>query len=133
LSRTREFIADAGAVQLTKKPDALISALRRISSHDEIPGLLASFSAMMISSHIEGLFSTHPAVEDRIAAIEKFAGGREMGPAAAAPTGGSRPAGMAGAKPAQRHRPNSAFAPLQPQVPFGRRKSPTLSGLTEAR
>ena len=32
LSRTREFLADAGAVTLTKKPEALISALRTISA-----------------------------------------------------------------------------------------------------
>src|SRR5215469_4034069 len=39
LSRTREFLADAGAVALTKKPDALISALQKISSHGEMPAV----------------------------------------------------------------------------------------------
>jgi heat shock protein HtpX len=76
LSRTREYLADAGSVELTKDPDALISALQRIEGHDEIEGLPKSMRAMMISSRTEGLFSTHPSTEDRIAALQSFACGR---------------------------------------------------------
>jgi heat shock protein HtpX len=76
LSRSREYLADAGAVELTKDPDALISALLRIEGHDEIEGLPVSMRAMMISSHIEGLLSTHPSTESRIAALQTFAGGK---------------------------------------------------------
>ena len=36
LSRTREYLADAGAVELTKNPDAMISALRKIEGHGEL-------------------------------------------------------------------------------------------------
>ena len=36
ISRQREYIADAGAVELTKNPDAMISALQKISGHSEI-------------------------------------------------------------------------------------------------
>jgi hypothetical protein len=54
----------------------LISALQRIEGHDEIEGLPASMRAMMISSHIEGLLSTHPSTESRIAALQTFAGGK---------------------------------------------------------
>src|SRR5262249_40321658 len=72
LSRTREYLADAGAVELTKRPDALISALRKIAGREEIPGMPASFHAMMISSRIESVFSTHPPLDARIAALEKY-------------------------------------------------------------
>ena len=36
LSRKREFLADAGSVELTKDPDAMISALRKIAGHSEV-------------------------------------------------------------------------------------------------
>ncbi len=78
LSRSREYLADAGAVELTKDADALISALQRIEGHDEIEGLPRSMQAMMISSRIEGLFATHPSTESRIAALQTFAGGHTL-------------------------------------------------------
>ncbi len=78
ISRSREYLADAGAVELTKNPDAMISALRRISENDEIPNIAGPVQAMMISSRIEGLLSTHPSIEDRIIALQKFAGGRAV-------------------------------------------------------
>lgn len=77
ISRAREFMADAGAIEMTKNPDALIRALRKIEGNDEIPDLSAGVSAMMISSSFEGLFSTHPSIEDRVAALVQFAGGRD--------------------------------------------------------
>lgn len=83
ISRSREYLADAGAVELTKNPDALIRALRKISGSADIPDLDPAVSAMMISSRIEGLFSTHPPIEERIAAIVDFAGGRDAQPSVA--------------------------------------------------
>ena len=38
LSRSREFLADAGSVELTKNPDAMISALRKIEGRGELAG-----------------------------------------------------------------------------------------------
>jgi heat shock protein HtpX len=75
ISRSREYAADAGAVELTKNPDALISALRKITGHDEIPGLNANLRAMMFSADAAVLFSTHPPVEARIEALRLHAGG----------------------------------------------------------
>ena len=37
LSRKREFLADAGSVELTKNPDAMIAALRKIEGRGELP------------------------------------------------------------------------------------------------
>ena len=78
ISRAREFMADAGAVELTKNPDALISALNKISGNDEIPGLSKNLRAMMISSSVNSLFSTHPSMSTRIMALQQYAGGRVM-------------------------------------------------------
>jgi heat shock protein HtpX len=76
ISRSREYLADAGAVELTKNPDALISALMKISGRDALPELPASVSAMMISARFEGLFSTHPPMSSRIQALQEHAGGQ---------------------------------------------------------
>jgi heat shock protein HtpX len=86
ISRAREFMADAGAVELTKDPDALISALAKISGHDYVPGASDTMSAMMISSSFDEddifdeLFSTHPSVAARISALSRHAGGMAMPP-----------------------------------------------------
>jgi heat shock protein HtpX len=46
LSRSREFLADAGSVELTKNPDAMISALRKIEGHGELPGATSAVMEM---------------------------------------------------------------------------------------
>ena len=84
LSRQREFLADAGAVELTKNPDAMISALRKIDGHstlqapDEVRGMFLDNQAK--GSGLDGLFSTHPPIEKRIAALIQYAGGIDQGP-----------------------------------------------------
>ncbi len=85
LSRSREYLADAGSAELTKNPEALISALRRIEGHSAIAGLPPSMEAMMISARIDGLFATHPSTEDRIAALQNYAGARPVAPRATTP------------------------------------------------
>ena len=75
LSRSREYLADAGGVALTGNPDALISALKKISGHSELSGAPASVMQMCIDNPRAGLmnlFSTHPATEDRVAALERL-------------------------------------------------------------
>jgi heat shock protein HtpX len=88
LSRSREFLADAGSVELTKNPDAMISALRKIEGRGELPGATSAVMEMCIDNPREGfgeLFDTHPSVESRVAALVKYAGGHDPGPLALPP------------------------------------------------
>lgn len=81
LSRSREYLADAGAVELTKNPDAMISALKKISANAafDVPSRMeAFFIENPLKSRLSGLLATHPDIEDRIEALERFAGGRVM-------------------------------------------------------
>jgi heat shock protein HtpX len=83
LSRSREFLADAGSVELTKNPDAMISALRKIEGHGELPGATSAVMEMCIDNPREGfadLFATHPSVDSRVKALVEYAGGRDPGP-----------------------------------------------------
>ena len=78
LSRSREYVADAGSVELTKNPDAMISALMKVSGHEHLDAP-QSMRAMFLEDHEEGvlgLFVTHPPLEKRIAALRQYAGGR---------------------------------------------------------
>jgi heat shock protein HtpX len=87
LSRQREFLADSGSVELTKDPDAMISALRKIEGRGEIPGANSAVMEMCIDNPREGfsnIFDTHPSVEARVEALVKFAGGHDPGPLAIA-------------------------------------------------
>ena len=85
LSRTREFQADASAALMTRHPAALASALQKISVDPRVEVLdeHASMAAMCITNPlgkgslftaISGLFSTHPPVEARIAALREMDG-----------------------------------------------------------
>jgi heat shock protein HtpX len=88
LSRSREFLADAGSVELTKNPDAMISALRKIEGRGELPSATSAVMEMCIDNPREGfgeLFDTHPTVDSRVAALIKFAGGHDPGPLALPP------------------------------------------------
>jgi heat shock protein HtpX len=85
LSRKREFLADAGSVELTKNPDAMISALRKIEGRGEVPGATSAVMEMCIDNPREGfsnIFDTHPKVDARVAALVEFAGGHDPGPIA---------------------------------------------------
>lgn len=80
LSRTREFVADAGSVELTKNPDAMIGALRKISGSEAKLDAPESVQAMFLENSRSGImdiFATHPPIEKRIAALVKYAGGRD--------------------------------------------------------
>jgi len=82
LSRSRELLADAGSVELTKNPDAMISALRKIENRGELPGATSAVMEMCVDNPREGfadLFATHPSVDSRVAALVRFAGGNDPG------------------------------------------------------
>jgi heat shock protein HtpX len=82
LSRYREFAADRGAAIITARPSALAAALMKISSGmHRIPqkdlrasSELAAFYIFPpgVKSAVGGLFSTHPPMEKRIAALERL-------------------------------------------------------------
>ncbi|MBL1431749.1 MAG: M48 family metallopeptidase [Robiginitomaculum sp.] len=72
ISRRREFLADAGAVELTRNPDAMISALQKISARSQIsapPEVQQMFIHSAAKGGISGLFATHPPIEKRIEAL----------------------------------------------------------------
>jgi heat shock protein HtpX len=78
ISRKREYMADAGSVQLTRYPGNLISALKKIKAyyagdgqHAKINEAVAPmFFADPLHARLINLFNTHPPVEDRIKKLE---------------------------------------------------------------
>jgi len=81
LSRYREFAADRGAAIMTGQPSHLVSALKKISGFKvptvDLRKVEGPVSALFITPAISGssfmrLFSTHPTLEARIAALQKI-------------------------------------------------------------
>lgn len=81
LSRKREYLADAGAAEMTRNPHALAKALRKISGNSDLDSRSDDVKQMYIengpkeneaglSSGLSGLFSTHPPIEKRIQFLE---------------------------------------------------------------
>ena len=81
VSRQREFLADASAVQFTRNPDGIGSALRKIGGLSEATGLgtridhpqAETLSHLFLGaarpSFVRGLFATHPSLEERVQRI----------------------------------------------------------------
>lgn len=130
LSRRREYLADAGAVELTKNPDAMIMALRKIENRGELATANSSVMEMCVDNPRQGfsdLFATHPSVDARVDALVKFAGGHDPGPLAleqpADPQGqieDNAPKGPWGAEPQQ----DTATPGSSPQGPWGPTPAP---------
>jgi heat shock protein HtpX len=83
LSRSREYLADAGSVELTKNPDAMISALTKISGKGELEGVPSGLMEMCVDNPRSGfadLFATHPPIDERIDALVRYAGGHRPVP-----------------------------------------------------
>lgn len=83
LSRNREYLADADAVAMTGDPDAMIGALRKVEQSAALPRVPDQVRALFLHDQAlaaaRGWFATHPPIEARIAAIVRFAGGRDPG------------------------------------------------------
>jgi heat shock protein HtpX len=125
LSRRREYLADAGSVELTKNPDAMISALRRIENRGELGGAPSAVMEMCVDNPRHGftdLFATHPAVEQRVAALVQYAGGHDPGPLAL-----PEPAGSETEQPAEGDGPRP-FLPDRPPVDLGQPSDGPNSG-----
>lgn len=85
ISRRREFFADAGSVALTRQPEGLISALKKISNdHEPLEAANKATAHLYIANPFKdknksavgwfaGLFNTHPPVEERLSALQKMA------------------------------------------------------------
>ena len=76
LSRSREYMADAGAVEITHNSLALANALRKISGHSTIKGIKNDeVKELFIDYKAQGffsLFATHPPIEKRIKILEQY-------------------------------------------------------------
>lgn len=82
ISRNREYLADAGASEITKKPYALAAALRKISADPMIEAVESRDVAQLFiqnpkpsvhkSASWDNLFATHPPIDKRIALLEQF-------------------------------------------------------------
>ena len=84
ISRKREYLVDAGAVEMTKNPLALASALRKISAAPNIEAVKRDDVAQLLIQHprkpgdesvlggLSGLFATHPPIKKRIQILEQF-------------------------------------------------------------
>jgi heat shock protein HtpX len=83
MSRRREFMADAGAVELTRNPDAMIRALDKISGRSDVEDAPREVRQMFLddqSTSFFGAFATHPPIEKRIEALVRYAGGSDVPP-----------------------------------------------------
>lgn len=80
ISRSREYLADAGSAEWTKKPYALANALRKIDDDPLIEAVHSKDVAQLFidnpqqhkKSFLDGLFDTHPPIKKRIALLEQF-------------------------------------------------------------
>lgn len=82
LSRNREYLADSTAVEITRNPDGLISALRKLDSDsNELKTannatanlfIVSPFKAKKDGKKKAGLFDTHPSIDDRIEALQNI-------------------------------------------------------------
>jgi heat shock protein HtpX len=119
LSRRREFLADAGSVELTKNPDAMITALRKIEGRGELEGATSAVMELCVDNPREGfvdLFATHPPIAKRVTALVQFAGGHDPGPIALAPPQ-PEPEETPSAEPSQLPPPTPAPEPGKPFLP----------------
>jgi heat shock protein HtpX len=122
LSRQREYLADAGSVELTKNPDAMISALRKIEGRGELPRANSAVMEMCIDNprtDFTNIFDTHPSVDKRVEVLVKLAGGHDPGPIALPSPGETPPDGDTEPPSGPWGDGEKPFLPGQPPVELG--------------
>ena len=83
ISRKREYLADASAVELTRNPDGILGALKKLAAdHTPLQRASGATAHLYIEDPIDkeggffrslnGLFSTHPPIEDRIKKVAEY-------------------------------------------------------------
>jgi len=80
VSRSREYLADAGAAEMTRKPYALASALRKVDADPLIEAVTRSDVAQLFienpktekKNFFSSMFDTHPPIQKRIELLEQF-------------------------------------------------------------
>lgn len=72
MSRNREYLADAGSVELTRNPQGMINALLKISGKSELEVKPQYTGMYFASTKTTSLLDDHPSIEDRIKAIKKL-------------------------------------------------------------
>lgn len=76
LSRNREYLADAGSVELTRNPHGLISALKKIENSQPMENVSSSSRVLYIEDPVKkehsSLFDTHPPTSERIKRLEQM-------------------------------------------------------------
>ena len=135
VSRQREFLADASAVQFTRNPGGISGALKKIGGYalgSQVNAGKAAqighfFFAQSFRSSFGGLWATHPRLEDRIRAIEPQWDGKLFEPPAVVDvrqesfqTAGFAPRTAPVAAAPKVHAPGGAMPPLLPPrtIPF---------------
>jgi heat shock protein HtpX len=80
ISRSREYLADAGSAEVTRKPYALASALRKIDGdplieavhNEDVAQLFIENPQSKKKTYFSGLFDTHPPIQKRIELLDQF-------------------------------------------------------------
>lgn len=93
ISRQREYLADASAVQFTRDPDGIAGALKKIGGssagslirNPDAPELSHAYFSAGIPSFLGGFMATHPPLKDRIRRIQPQWDGKFIAPSAAEP------------------------------------------------
>ena len=129
VSRQREYLADASAVQYTRNPDGIAGALEKIAagagSRVAAPAA-TEFSHFFFASGVSSLFASHPPLSERIARIR---GGRSVPSGAGAALPG--PASAAAAAPVSRAAPSAVAASAGPS-PAPPVVAPVVAGAVRA-
>lgn len=121
VSRQREFLADASAVQFTRNPQGIAGALKKIGGYALGSGIQSDrgaaighfFFAHGFRSHLGGLWATHPPLPERIRAIDASFDGEMFAPPEVVDVGRESfvSAGLAPAAPAGPPAPPPRFSP----------------------